>query len=120
MKKSLLTVLLGLLSSQAFATGAAGSPQGGFTWESGLLLIVFIAIFYFLMIRPQMKRNKEHRQLMSSLGKGDEVITNGGILGKITRVGDQFIELEIADKVIMKIQKQAVTNVVPKGSVKAD
>ncbi len=120
MKKGLCVIALSLLSGNVFAAGTTTSAHQGFNWESILLLVVFIAIFYFLMIRPQMKRSKEHRNLMSNLDKGDEVVTNGGILGKIARVGDQFIELEIADKVIMKVQKQAVTNVLPKGSVKAD
>ena len=71
------------------------------------------------MIRPQSKRAKEHRELVAGISKGDEVVTNGGILGKITDVSEQYVTLEVADNVEMKIQKSAVATVLPKGSLKA-
>ena len=101
--------------SNAYAQDAAQS--GG--WMSFLPLIVIFAVFYFMLIRPQMKRSKEHRQLVSQLGKGDEVVTNGGLLGRITDVSESFITLEIADNVQIKLQRQAVTNVMPKGTIKS-
>jgi len=84
-----------------------------------LPLVVIFAVFYFMLIRPQMKRSKEHRQLVSQLGKGDEVVTNGGLLGRITDVSESFVTLEIADNVQIKLQRQAVTNVMPKGTIKS-
>ena len=101
--------------SSAYAQDAA--PTGGLM--SFLPLIVIFAVFYFMLIRPQMKRSKEHRQLVSQLGKGDEVVTNGGLLGRITDVSESFITLEIADNVQIKLQRQAVTNVMPKGTIKS-
>ena len=118
MKKSILSLALLAVCSAAFATTPAAPAPGGFNLGSLGLLAIFVVIFYFLLIRPQMKRNKEQRNLMNNLDKGDEVVTTGGILGKITKVGDNFIELNIADNVQIKIQKQSVSNVMPKGSIK--
>ena len=101
--------------SNAYAQDAAA--QGGLL--SFLPLIVIFAVFYFMLIRPQMKRAKEHKQLVSQLGKGDEVITNGGILGKITDVSDAFVTLELAENVKIKVQRQAVANIMPKGTIKS-
>jgi preprotein translocase subunit YajC len=101
--------------SSAYAQDAA--PTGGLM--SFLPLIVIFAVFYFMLIRPQMKRSKEHRQLVSQLGKGDEVVTNGGLLGRITDVSESFVTLEIADNVQIKLQRQSVTNVMPKGTIKS-
>lgn len=101
--------------SNAYAQDAAA--QGGLM--SFLPLIVIFAVFYFMLIRPQMKRAKEHKQLVSQLGKGDEVITNGGILGKITDVSDAFVTLELTEDVKIKVQRQAVANVMPKGTIKS-
>jgi preprotein translocase subunit YajC len=78
-----------------------------------------ILIFYFILIRPQSKRAKEHRELVGGLSKGDEVVTNGGMLGKITGVSEQYVTLEVADNVELKIQRQSVATVLPKGSLKA-
>ena len=86
---------------------------------SFLPLIIIFIIFYFLLIRPQMKRAKEHKLLVSQLSNGDEVVTNGGLLGRITNVGESFITLELADNVSIKVQKHAVANVMPKGTVKS-
>ncbi len=80
-------------------------------------LILIIVIFWFLLIRPQMKRNKEHRELVSSLSVGDEVITAGGLLGKITEVGESFVNVKLADNVEVSVQKHSVAQVVPKGTI---
>ena len=104
--------------SDALAEGtqAAAAQPGG---EQFILLIGMVVLFYFILIRPQQKRAKEHKKMVSEIGKGDEVITNGGVLGKITQVSDQYISVEIADNVIIKMQSQAVATVLPKGSIKA-
>jgi preprotein translocase subunit YajC len=97
---------------------AAAAPQGlgGF----GLLMpIALIAVMYFLMIRPQMKRAKEHRAMLEKLSKGDEVITSGGIAGTVTDIGDNFITVEVAAGVRIRVQKAAVGNVLPKGTLKS-
>ncbi len=101
--------------ANAYAQDAASS--GGLL--SFLPLIVIFAVFYFMLIRPQMKRTKEHRQLVAQLGKGDEVVTNGGLLGRITEVSDSFITLELAENLQVKLQRQAVANVMPKGTIKS-
>ena len=97
---------------------AAGAPQGG---GMGMLLfpIILIGVMYFLMIRPQMKRAKEHKGRLDKLSKGDEVITSGGIAGVITDIGENFITVEVADNVRLRVQKAAVGNVLPKGTLKS-
>ena len=100
--------------STALAQDAA-APSGGLI--SFLPLIVIFALFYFMLIRPQMKRSKEHRKLVAELSKGDEVVTNGGLLGKIIDVSDSFVTLELADNIEIKLQRHAVTNVMPKGTI---
>ena len=86
---------------------------------TSLLPLVFIFIvFYFLLIRPQIKKAKEHKQMVEALAKGDEVVTNGGLLGKLTKVGESFVELELAEGVTVKLQRHAVANVMPKGTIK--
>lgn len=86
---------------------------------SFLPLIIIFVIFYFLLIRPQMKRAKEHRKLVADLATGDEVVTNGGVLGRITKVGDSFVTLELADNVQIKVQRHAIASVMPKGTIKS-
>lgn len=83
------------------------------------MMIIFFAIFYFLVIRPQMKQQKEHKKMVEALGKGDEVVTSGGLLGKINQVGDNFILLEVTNGTEVKVQKNAVSAVMPKGTVKS-
>ena len=108
--------LLDLVIAPAHA--AAGAPQGG--GMSFLLMpIILIAIMYFLMIRPQMKRQKEHRAMLEKLGVGDEVITSGGIAGVVRALGESFVTIEIADRVEIRVQKGAIANVLPKGTLKA-
>ncbi|HET6433825.1 preprotein translocase subunit YajC [Dyella sp.] len=84
-----------------------------------LPLIGLFVVFYFLMIRPQMKRQKEHRAMLSALSKGDEVVTNGGIAGRVDEVGESFLTVEIAPNVKVRVQKGAVSQVLPKGSLKS-
>ena len=85
----------------------------------GLLpFVVIFVLFYFMLIRPQMKRAKEQKKMIDALQKGDEVITAGGLLGKITKVGEQYVSLEIADNVTIQVQKQTVQTLLPKGTVK--
>ncbi len=79
---------------------------------------VFVVIFYFLLIRPQQKKQKEHQAMLGKIAAGDEVVTAGGILGRVIEVGDQFITLEIADNVRIKVQRFQVTSLVPKGTLK--
>lgn len=105
------------LISSAYAQSQGASPQGGLM--GFLPLILIFVVFYFLLIRPQMKRAKEHRQMVAALNKGDEVVTNGGLLGKITDVGESFITLQLADSVEVKLQRQAVASVMPKGTIKS-
>ena len=82
------------------------------------LILIFI-IFYFLLIRPQAKRQKEHQKMVSELEKGDEVVTNGGVIGSITELGEQFVSVEISDGVVVKVQRHAVAAVLPKGTLKS-
>ena len=85
----------------------------------GLLpLILIFVVFYFFLIRPQMKQAKEHKQMVEALAKGDEIVTSGGLLGKITRVGDTFISVEIAPDIEVRVQKHSVSAVLPKGTIK--
>lgn len=85
---------------------------------SFLPLILIFVVFYFLLIRPQQKRAKEHKQMVATLAKGDEVVTNGGLLGKITEVGDNFIQVQISEGIEVKVQRQAVSTLMPKGTMK--
>ena len=101
----------------AQAAPAAGAQGGGL--QMILMMVVLFGLMYFMMIRPQMKRQKEHRALVASLAKGDEVVTNGGIAGRVDEVGETFITVEIAANVKVKVQKGAVQQVLPKGSLKS-
>lgn len=102
--------------SEALAQDAAasqGDPLLGLLFPIGLVVIL-----YFLMIRPQVKRQKEHKKLVEALAKGDEVATMGGIVGRITDLGENFVQIEVADGVVVKMRRQAVESVLPKGSIK--
>jgi preprotein translocase subunit YajC len=107
------------LMSDAMAEGAAAAPQGG-GWESLLPLILLFVVFYFLLIRPQQKKVKEHKKLVESLQKGDEVVTYGGLAGKVRDLGDVFADVEISDGVIVKIERQNIARVLPKGTLKGE
>ncbi len=96
---------------------AAGQQAGGLA--SFLPLIILFAVFYFLLIRPQSKRAKEHKNMVANLAKGDEVVTNGGILGTITELDDSYATLKIADNVEIKVQRPAISTLVPKGTIKS-
>lgn len=104
--------------SPVIAQAAASQPAGG-GMSMIIMMVVLFGLMYFMMIRPQMKRQKEHRALIASLSKGDEVVTNGGIAGRVDEVGDTFITVEIAANVKVKVQKAAVQQVLPKGSLKS-
>ena len=106
------------LISDAYAE-AAPAPAGGGT-EMLVMIGIFFAIMYFMIIRPQQKRQKEHKALMDSLSKGDEVVTNGGMMGKIKSVGDDVIRIELAENVVIKVQKHAIASVLPKGTINQD
>jgi preprotein translocase subunit YajC len=97
---------------------AQGAEAGGGTLELILPLLLMFGIFYFLLIRPQQKKAKEHKNMVGALGKGDEIITNGGLLAKITGVDDNFLSCKISDNVEVKIQRHAVASVLPKGTIK--
>ena len=105
------------LIPSAWAQGAAPASTGS-EFAPLLVMVVFIVIFYFLLMRPQQKKSKEHQQLISKLAAGDEVVTNGGVLGRVTDVGESFITLEVADGVRIKVQKFQVSALMPKGTVK--
>ena len=114
---TLLDLLISPAYAQASTTPAPGGLFGG--GMGGLLLpIVLFAVMYFLMIRPQMKRQKEHRAMLDKLGVGDEVITSGGIAGVVREIGESFIGIEIANGVEIQVQRAAVVQVLPKGTVK--
>lgn len=101
----------------AYADTVAAAPQNEFM--QFVLLGGFLVVFYMMVWRPQSKRAKEHRNLVANLQKGDEVVTSGGIVGRISKVTDEFIVVEVTDTVELKIQKQAVAALLPKGTVKA-
>lgn len=107
---------MSLLISDAYAQAAGGVGAGGM--PQILLLVVFVAVFYLLLIRPQQKRMKEQQAMLSRLAAGDEVVTAGGILGRITEVGDPFITLEVAEGVRIKVQKGQIQQLMPKGTLK--
>jgi preprotein translocase subunit YajC len=97
------------------ATGGSSSSS-----PAGLVLMVLMfVVFYFLLIRPQSKRAKEHKAMVAALAKGDEAVTNGGILGRVSHVGEQYVTIEIADGVSIKVQRNAVQAIMPKGTIKA-
>lgn len=87
--------------------------------SSVFFIVILFVVFYFMLIRPQQKRAKQHKTMIGTLNSGDEVVTNGGILGKITDVGEHFVTVEIADGTSIKLQRQAVATVLPKGTIKS-
>jgi len=97
---------------------AQSAQQQGGGLSFFLMMAAFFVIFYFLLIRPQQKQAKEHKQMIESLTKGDEVVTSGGVLGRINKVGDNFIALEIAKDLEIKVQRNSVSAVMPKGTIK--
>jgi preprotein translocase subunit YajC len=108
------------LISDAWAQAPA--PTGGQPSLIGTLLfpILLIVVFYFLLIRPQTKRAKEHKQMVEALKKGDEIVTGGGVLGRVTEIGNNFVQLEVAEGIQLRVQKGAVASLMPKGTIKGD
>ena len=101
--------------AQSAPAAGAESPFGGIT---GMLpLVLMFVVLYFVMIRPQMKRQKEHKAMIDAVAKGDEVVTSGGMLAKVTKIGDTYLTVEIANNVEIQIQRSAVVQVLPKGTV---
>jgi preprotein translocase subunit YajC len=107
--------VLDFLIAPAYAQAA---PQGD-PFMSFLPLIILVVLFWFMLIRPQMKRSKEHREMLGKLAKGDEVITSGGVAGVVREIGENYLTVEISENVPVKMQKSAVTSVLPKGSLKS-
>ena len=112
-----LFIFLSALPVAGAQEGARPPPPGG-GWDFLIFMLVLFAILYFLMIRPQMKRARQHREMVAALRAGDEVVTNGGLLGRVRNVGDSFLLLELAHGTEVKVQKHAVANIVPKGTFK--
>ena len=109
--------LLDLVISPAAAQAAPA--QQGSPISLLVMMVLFFAVFYFMAIRPQMKRAKEHRALLAGLSKGDEVIAAGGVAGRVEDLGEHFVSIEIANGVVIKVQKNAISAVLPKGSLKS-
>jgi preprotein translocase subunit YajC len=105
--------------SQAFAQTA---PAAGSGTESSLLsllpLVLMFVVLYFIMIRPQMKRQKEHKTLIEALAKGDEVVTGGGVLGRVSKLGESYVHVEVANGVELQVQRSSIVQVLPKGTIK--
>jgi preprotein translocase subunit YajC len=112
--------ILVFISSAIAQTAPAASAGGdmGSSLMSMLPLVLMFVVLYFVMIRPQMKRQKEHRAMIDALAKGDEVATAGGLLGKVTKLGDSHLSVEIATGVEVQLQRSAVVQVLPKGTIK--
>jgi preprotein translocase subunit YajC len=104
------------LISEAWAQSAGGAQGGGL--ESMLLIVLMFVVLYFLMIRPQMKRAKEHKAMIEALQKGDEVVTAGGVLGRVSKLNENYITLEIANNVEIQVQRPSVQVILPKGTIK--
>ena len=107
---------MNFLISPAYAQTAGAASGGGL--GQILILVVFVAIFYFMLIRPQQKRMKDQQAMLAKLATGDEVVTSGGILGRITEVGDTFVTLEVAEGVRIRVQRGQISQLMPKGTLK--
>lgn len=102
--------------AHAAADPAAQAAGGGFQFL--IMIVIFFGIMYFMIIRPQQKKQKEHEALLASLSKGNEVVTSGGIIGKVTAIGDNLVEIKVAEGTNIRVQKQAIAAVMPKGTMK--
>jgi len=107
-----------LISSAIAQTAPPAAEAQGFSLGSMLPLLLMFVVLYFVMIRPQIKRQKEHRTMVEALARGDEVATAGGVIGRVTKLGEQFLHVEIAQGVEIQIQRSAVVQVLPKGTLK--
>jgi preprotein translocase subunit YajC len=113
-----METIMSLIIPDAMAAAPAGGGQAGGS-QFLIMMVILFGIMYFMIIRPQSKRAKEHKAMIAALAKGDEVVTNGGTLGRVTKVGEQFVSVEIADGVEIKVQRAAVASVMPKGTIKS-
>ena len=106
--------------SNAYAQAAPAAPGADLasTFTSMLPLVLMFVVLYFIMIRPQMKRQKEHKAMIEALGKGDEVVISGGVLGRVSKLGDSYLHVEVANGVELQVQRAAVVQVLPKGTFK--
>jgi preprotein translocase subunit YajC len=111
----LLSLFIGTAAAQDAAAPAAAAPS----WINAMFLpVMLIVVFYFLLIRPQQKKQKEHKAMVDTLAVGTEIVTGGGVLGKVTEVGEQFLTVEIADGVNIKVQRHSIGAVLPKDTIK--
>ena len=108
----------GLIASAWAQSAPTGAGQPSMFMQLLPLLLIFV-VFYFLLIRPQQKRAKEHRAMVAALATGDEVVTSGGMLGRISEVGDQFLTVEVAEGVRVRVQRHTIAQVLPKGTLKS-
>lgn len=108
--------MLDFLVSPAYAQTAQQPPNALFQFAP---LVFLLVLFYFMLIRPQMKRGKEHKDMLGKLAKGDEIVTSGGLAGTVRDIGENYLTVEIADNVSVKLQKSAIASVLPKGTLKA-
>lgn len=104
--------------SNAYAQSDAAAAGGGSSLMQFLPLVLMFVVMYFIMIRPQMKRQKEHKAMIDALAKGDEVVIGGGIMGKVSKLGDSVLHVEVAKDVEIQVQRASVVQVLPKGTVK--
>jgi preprotein translocase subunit YajC len=114
-----MDTIVNFLISDAYAQTAPAAGQPDMFTGFVLPMLFLVAVFYFLIIRPQNKRNKEHKKMLSDLAKGDEVATNGGLIGRIVRIGENFIEIEVADNIKVRVQRHAIASLMPKGTMKS-
>jgi preprotein translocase subunit YajC len=117
-KRLFLILEFAVFISSAFAQTAPAGGDMQSSLMSMLPLVLMFVVLYFVMIRPQMKKQKEHKSMIDSLAKGDEVATAGGVLGKVAKLGDSYLSLEVASGVELQVQRSAVVQVLPKGSIK--
>ena len=108
---------MSFLISDAWAEGGTAAQPG--LIEALFPFVILFVVFYFLLIRPQSKRAKEHKMMIEALAKGDEIITSGGLLGKISEMGESFIVVELADSVLVRLERRSISKVMPKGTIKA-
>ena len=104
--------------SQAWAQAGGAGGGGDFLVQLFPLILIFV-VFYFLLIRPQQKKAKDAKAMLDALQKGDEVVTAGGVLGRISKIGDQYVTVEVADKTELTVQRGAISQLLPKGTIKA-
>jgi len=107
---------MSLFISDAWAQAAPAAAQPGLL-EALLPFIILFVVFYFLLIRPQSKRAKEHKSMLEALREGDEVVSNGGLLGRVTQLGENFVELDLGNEVRVKLQRGSIATVMPKGTL---